>query len=170
MNSDRFLKSQMWNLRKIKGRLMVQWNSLIIRKEIKNHSCRLLRRLKTNEHWNILRKFLNLHMRISIGNWFFKPIFYSIFQEHCHLVQLWKTRRFFYNNFFGFGGREASPSPCGRNGESFEFCSLGGEAPPHDGSLGTRRAGAPKSPPHVDNLSKILAKMKGNLQSYANFK
>ena len=54
---------------------------------------------------NFLRKFLNLHTKISMENWLLKPFFYPIFQDLCHFIHLWKITPFFYNNFFRFRGR-----------------------------------------------------------------
>ena len=33
----------------------------------------------------------------------FLPIFYPIFQDLCHFLQLWQITPVFYTNFFGFG-------------------------------------------------------------------
>ena len=42
----------------------------------------------------------------------FLSIFYPIFQDFCHFIQLWKITPFFYNNFFGFwGARKLLPPP-----------------------------------------------------------
>ena len=38
-------------------------------------------------------------------------IFYPIFQDHCHFIQIWKITAFFYNIFFGFGGWGLPPPP-----------------------------------------------------------
>ena len=40
------------------------------------------------------------------------PIFYPIFQDLCHFIQLWKISPFFYNNLFGF--REGNLPPPGQ--------------------------------------------------------
>ena len=51
----------------------------------------------------LLRKILTLHTNISIEIDFL-PIFYPVFQDLCHFIQLSKITPFFYNNFFLFRG------------------------------------------------------------------
>ena len=52
-------------------------------------------------------------------NWLFS-IFYPIFPDLCHFIQLCKITAFIYNNFFRLGG-EAFPSPCGRPWSFFDL-------------------------------------------------
>ena len=66
-----------------------------------------------NGDWNLLRKFWNLHRKIAMGNWRFS-IFYPIFLDICHFIQLCKITPFFYNHFLGFGGGGSFPPPGGR--------------------------------------------------------
>ena len=61
--------------------------------------------LKPNVDWNLLRKFCNLHIKISMEAWLFIHFLFH-FQDHCHFIQLLKITSFFYNIFFGFGGGE----------------------------------------------------------------
>ena len=55
-------------------------------------------------------------MKIYIYNFQWKidflSIFYPIFPDLCHFIQLWKITQFFWKQCFGFGGRgELTPLP-----------------------------------------------------------
>ena len=111
MNYERFLGKKTILIKKIPVRLMGYWKSLIIQKEIKNPSGKFLLVLAKNqlifegfwENFKIylqtsdgnLQKFTNYKLQIknykiyknTMENWFL-AIFYPIFQDHCHFIQL----------------------------------------------------------------------------------
>ena len=75
--------------------------------------------LKINGNWNLLRKFWNLHIKISMENWLFihflsnlpGPLsFYTALEKHHFLQQ-----------FFGFRGSSPPPLPAGAP-DIFEKC------------------------------------------------
>ena len=66
--------------------------------------------IKTNRNWNLLRKFWNLHIKISIENWLFTHLpgplsFYTALENKTIYLQ----------QFFRFRGEgKLPPPPCGR--------------------------------------------------------
>ena len=86
----------------IKSGLMEFGKSLIILKEIKEPSGKFFRVWAKNQlRFEISRKIL-IYIRKSQGEIDFLPIFYSIFQDLCHFIQLWKITPFSTTIFFGF--------------------------------------------------------------------
>ena len=59
--------------------------------------------LKTNRNWNVFENF-EIYIYKSQRKIHFLSIFYPIFPDLYHFIQLGKITPFFYNIFFGFGG------------------------------------------------------------------
>ena len=55
------------------------------------------------------KSFKNIVLKISMESWFL-PIFYMIFQDLCHFIQLRKISPNFLKRLFGFGGIFPHPS------------------------------------------------------------
>ena len=90
---------------------MVSWKSLIILKEFKKPSRKFLRVwTKYNRDWNLLRKFWNFHIKISIENWLFIA-FLSNLPGPLSFYTALENKTIFCNNFFGFGGGGELPHP-----------------------------------------------------------
>ena len=67
--------------------------------------------LKTNRNWNLLRKFWNLHIQISMENWLF-ILFLSHRPGPLSFYTALENNTIFLQQFFRFrGGGEASPLP-----------------------------------------------------------
>ena len=59
--------------------------------------------LKTNGDWNLLRKFRNLHLKISIENWLFLP-FLSDLPGHLSFYTVMENNPIFLQQFLRFRG------------------------------------------------------------------
>ena len=85
---------------------------LIILKEFKKPCAKFLRVWAENQ-WGLkfVEKILKFTYKNLNGKIDFLSIFYPIFPDLSHFIQLSKITPFFYNKFLCFGGGGASPLP-----------------------------------------------------------